>query len=151
MGRASVAPVLAARLRRPGSELRHRCRFDACDAWTNVQIRRPNRRARRSAAEASLVRGSTGVLARIRFRGSRRAAAALWDPLTGLGNADKLGADLEVWAGGSPAREHVVLSVYDLMGFKEYNDAYGYHAGDALLRRLAAKLSEAVLSRGRVY
>ena len=37
-----------------------------------------------------------------------------------------------------------MLVVYDLNGFKGYNDAFGHPAGDALLQRLATRLSTAV-------
>ena len=37
-----------------------------------------------------------------------------------------------------------VLALYDLNGFKRFNDLFGHPAGDALLARLAAKLAEVV-------
>jgi diguanylate cyclase (GGDEF)-like protein len=61
------------------------------------------------------------------------------DSLTGLGNRRRLMADLtERFAVDGHS---IVLAVFDLDGFKAYNDAYGHGAGDALLRRLGAKLA----------
>jgi diguanylate cyclase (GGDEF)-like protein len=67
------------------------------------------------------------------------------DPLTGLGNRRRLMADL---AERFPMEEgrSAVLAVFDLDGFKAYNDAYGHGAGDALLRRLGTKLGASLAS-----
>ena len=73
------------------------------------------------------------------------------DSLTGLRNRRSLMADLEVQlALASPASPRALL-LFDLDGFKEYNDAFGHPAGDELLVRLAARLSEAVGSDGYAY
>lgn len=82
---------------------------------------------------------------------SRRAGhtlrrAAETDALTGLGNRRRLLADLAS-TDGDP-RTVVLL---DLNGFKAYNDLFGHAAGDALLRRLAARLRDAVAPGGRAY
>jgi two-component system cell cycle response regulator len=73
------------------------------------------------------------------------------DSLTGLPNRRSLMADLEVQlrlaSSGSPR----ALLLFDLDGFKEYNDAFGHPAGDGLLVRLAARLAEAVGSGGEAY
>jgi len=44
-----------------------------------------------------------------------------------------------------------LLILFDLDGFKSYNDAFGHPAGDALLRRLAQKLDAACRQFGRSY
>src|SRR5256885_16279346 len=44
-----------------------------------------------------------------------------------------------------------VLVLFDLDGFKGYNDTFGHPAGDALLARLGRALSEAVASHGNAY
>jgi diguanylate cyclase (GGDEF)-like protein len=63
------------------------------------------------------------------------------DRLTGLGNRRRLLADLDhVLERSSPARPWL-LAIYDLDGFKHYNDTFGHPAGDALLARLGAKLA----------
>jgi diguanylate cyclase (GGDEF)-like protein/putative nucleotidyltransferase with HDIG domain len=44
-----------------------------------------------------------------------------------------------------------VLALFDLDGFKLYNDTFGHPAGDALLARLSANLRESVADRGGAY
>ncbi len=44
-----------------------------------------------------------------------------------------------------------MLVLFDLNGFKTYNDTFGHPAGDALLSRLAAKLAAAVAPAGTAY
>jgi len=76
---------------------------------------------------------------------------AITDSLTKLGNRRKLAADVEDrYAAVSHARP-LVLIVFDLDGFKSYNDTFGHLAGDALLARLGTKLAEAVHPHGTAY
>ena len=73
---------------------------------------------------------------------------AVTDALTGLANRRALTAALdEAVAGPAPT----VLALFDLDGFKGYNDAFGHPAGDALLVRLGAALQEAVGPGGRAF
>ncbi len=81
--------------------------------------------------------------------GSRRLA--LTDPLTGLGNRRQLMEDLELACSLGRASEPWQLILYDLNGFKRYNDTYGHPAGDALLARLSDKLSAIVATHGTAY
>jgi diguanylate cyclase (GGDEF)-like protein len=74
---------------------------------------------------------------------------ALTDALTGLGNRRALGRDLERIASGR--RDPAILALFDLDGFKHYNDSYGHPAGDALLQRLGAKLAAHVEGAGSAY
>jgi two-component system cell cycle response regulator len=82
---------------------------------------------------------------------SQTHTEARTDSLTGLRNRRSLMADLEaeltLASGGSPR----ALLLFDLDGFKEYNDAFGHHAGDGLLVRLAERLADAVGERGKAY
>jgi diguanylate cyclase (GGDEF)-like protein len=76
---------------------------------------------------------------------------AVTDALTGLGNRRRLLEDLAhalATGDGAPAR---TLVIYDLNGFKRYNDTFGHPAGDALLQRLGEKLAAVVASRGAAY
>jgi len=72
----------------------------------------------------------------------------LTDPLTGLGNRRQLMADLDH---AIELGEPVALAIFDLDGFKEYNDRFGHPAGDALLARLTGTLSAAVENCARAY
>jgi two-component system cell cycle response regulator len=73
------------------------------------------------------------------------------DSLTGLRNRRSLLADLEVQLELASAGSPRALLLFDLDGFKEYNDAFGHPAGDGLLVRLAARLDDAVGSGGEAY
>jgi diguanylate cyclase (GGDEF)-like protein len=77
---------------------------------------------------------------------------SLTDPLTGLRNRRRLVAELED-AAADPPRQGMVrlLILFDLDGFKAYNDAFGHPAGDALLTRLAGRLAAFAAGRGSAY
>jgi diguanylate cyclase (GGDEF)-like protein len=92
------------------------------------------------------------------LRASRGEALA--DALTGLGNRRALTRDLDDLlpdeadeadeAGDEPLRP-LVLALFDLDGFKHYNDSFGHPAGDALLVRLGSNLAACLAGRGRAY
>jgi diguanylate cyclase (GGDEF)-like protein len=73
------------------------------------------------------------------------------DSLTGLKNRRSLMADLELQLELATVASPRALLLFDLDGFKEYNDAFGHPAGDGLLSRLAARLADAVGSSGHAY
>jgi diguanylate cyclase (GGDEF)-like protein len=75
---------------------------------------------------------------------------ALTDSLTGLGNRRRLVADLESRLFDRDS-DPFVLVVFDLDGFKVYNDSFGHAAGDALLTRVAGRLADASDGHGRAY
>lgn len=76
---------------------------------------------------------------------------ALTDALTGLGNRRALTRALdEVLPDARPEAPHV-LALFDLDGFKHYNDTFGHPAGDELLARLGARLESFVGPRGRSF
>ena len=73
---------------------------------------------------------------------------ATTDALTGLGNRRSLNADLEA---AFVSRQDALLLLFDLNGFKGYNDTFGHPAGDALLVRLGKCLRTAVGDAGTAY
>ena len=62
------------------------------------------------------------------------------DSLTGLGNRGRMQVDLTaIFERGGP-EQPAMLYLFDLNGFKRYNDTFGHPAGDELLKRLGAAL-----------
>jgi len=76
---------------------------------------------------------------------------AITDALTGLGNRRALLADLERRLSTVRDDRPFTLVLFDLDGFKQYNDSFGHPAGDALLGRLGRKLEAQVGAGGKVY
>jgi len=96
-----------------------------------------------------------GARAALTFRANMGALAAsrsdaLTDALTGLGNRRRLMADLEERLEDESAAP-LALILFDLDGFKLYNDTFGHPAGDALLARLGQSLARATGERGTAY
>ena len=75
---------------------------------------------------------------------------ANFDALTGLGNRRKLLADLERLL-QEPSAEPFGLAIFDLNGFKAYNDLFGHPAGDTMLSRLAQALTASLGEDGVGY
>jgi diguanylate cyclase (GGDEF)-like protein len=71
---------------------------------------------------------------------------AMTDALTGLGNRRALQTDLGRSAAGTG--EPAILGLFDLNGFKGYNDLFGHPSGDLLLSRLGGRLTEAASRLG---
>jgi diguanylate cyclase (GGDEF)-like protein len=78
-------------------------------------------------------------------------SAATTDALTGLGNRRKLLEDLRVQLRSASTERPLVLLLFDLNGFKSYNDTFGHSAGDELLARLGRALRAAVGDGGTAY
>jgi diguanylate cyclase (GGDEF)-like protein len=73
------------------------------------------------------------------------------DALTDLGNRRALADDL---AGALEHRRgagELLLVMFDLDGFKQYNDTFGHPAGDALLNRLGGRLAAAIGQSDTAY
>ncbi|HEX6687837.1 MAG TPA: GGDEF domain-containing protein [Solirubrobacterales bacterium] len=73
------------------------------------------------------------------------------DPLTGLANQGRMQVDLPHWASQADEEHPVMLLLFDLNGFKHYNDTFGHPAGDALLAKLGGTLRDAVGEDGVAY
>jgi diguanylate cyclase (GGDEF)-like protein len=93
------------------------------------------------------------VLSAFGFRAGERVlvAAATTDALTGLGNRRKLTADLKRELAVASRAKPLLLMLFDLDGFKAYNDTFGHPAGDTLLARLGSALDAAMRGRGSAY
>jgi diguanylate cyclase (GGDEF)-like protein len=99
---------------------------------------------------AATVRPAIGYRENVRVL-SRSQHEALTDSLTGLGNRRSLMTDLRELIKAADRSSSRVLILFDLDGFKQYNDTFGHPAGDALLARLGANLQKAVGPYGGVY
>jgi two-component system cell cycle response regulator len=76
---------------------------------------------------------------------------AVTDALTGLGNRRRMSVELDrALADGSASRPGVLV-MFDLDGFKLYNDQFGHLAGDTLLAHLGQRLQSAVGGVGSAY
>ena len=73
------------------------------------------------------------------------------DSLTGLANRRRLMLDLERGLIRDDVSRPLLLVIFDLNGFKHYNDTFGHPSGDALLIRLAGKLKLASGPHGEAY
>jgi diguanylate cyclase (GGDEF)-like protein len=80
-----------------------------------------------------------------------RLELAITDPLTRLGNRRKLVSDLAERLRTASESDPFALMMFDLDGFKDYNDTFGHMAGDALLTRMGRKLDEVVAGQGTAY
>lgn len=76
---------------------------------------------------------------------------ALTDALTGLANRRALIADLQAAAFRATEERPLTLALFDLDGFKHYNDTFGHPAGDSLLQRLGQALHQTVHPAARAY
>jgi diguanylate cyclase (GGDEF)-like protein len=94
------------------------------------------------------------VFAAVSFLAQHRllVATSMSDALTGIPNRRQLKADLEERLKEASPTRPLLLMLFDLNGFKAYNDTFGHPAGDALLIRLAKALEQAMTELGgRAY
>lgn len=73
------------------------------------------------------------------------------DSLTGLGNRGRMEVELAETCGRASGKRPAMLYLFDLNGFKRYNDTFGHPAGDRLLGRLGNSLKAAVGEDGSAY
>src|SRR3954470_16896461 len=108
-----------------------------------------------TAGEAGLVvAAATGLwfwLGTVRTRVEESRQLALTDDLTGLGNRRRLLGDLGRAIGEGTDHAPSALAMFDLDGFKAYNDTHGHPAGDALLAQLGARLPATLAGSGAAY
>ena len=100
-----------------------------------------------AAVVAAVVRFALAFRENLRTLGASETEA-LTDELTGLGNRRALLKDLGRLA---DAEHPVLVALFDLDGFKAYNDSFGHPAGDALLRGLGHDFAAAVGDEGLAY
>lgn len=81
---------------------------------------------------------------------TRARAEAVTDALTGLGNRRRFLADLDRFLDGEATPQRLLV-LFDLDGFKYYNDTFGHPAGDALLVRLGGRLAAVGAAHGASY
>ena len=87
----------------------------------------------------------------LRERSRELSKQALQDSLTDLPNRRKLMVDLEEAVVEATVADPRRLVMFDLDGFKTYNDTFGHPEGDLLLRRLARRFAAAVDGHGTAY
>jgi two-component system, cell cycle response regulator len=102
------------------------------------------------AIVAVIARAAASLRENVQMFASARQEA-LTDSLTGLGNRRKLMDDLRRELQLASVASPRVLVLFDLDGFKRYNDTYGHPAGDTLLMRLGANLGRAIGPYGNAY
>jgi len=76
---------------------------------------------------------------------------ALTDALTGLGNRRALMRGLSDALEDAEAGRAWRLALFDLDGFKAYNDVFGHVAGDVLIEHLGGRLAGSVKGVGRAF
>jgi Diguanylate cyclase, GGDEF domain len=124
-------------------------------------------RAQRTRLEAAILVAVTmvallGVLLIFYIRSVRRGreneklleasrVEASTDSLTGLGNRRALTEELADALSSFETGPEWLLAMFDLNGFKQYNDTFGHGAGDALLARLGKRLAVVVEPSGSAY
>jgi len=73
------------------------------------------------------------------------------DSLTGLGNRGRMEVELAEVCERASSERSAMLYLFDLNGFKRYNDSFGHPAGDRLLSRLGNSLKAMIGDDGSAY
>jgi diguanylate cyclase (GGDEF)-like protein len=107
------------------------------DHWDRI----PGSAVMLAAAAVALAALRMVTMVRTTLASSRHEA--LTDALTGMKNRRSLKRDLDRALEGAEAGDRYVFAMFDLNGFKRYNDTFGHLAGDALLSRLGGRLAHA--------
>lgn len=161
MARTRLLPALAARVEADGGAdiAKIKVAFAARSDLNNVYL--PLRQERdgpvkwiamkgRAQFDGSLFMGYRGIFAdataTIEAQKQTEYLAA-HDPLTGTFNRNRVHAQLSEL---DARRDHALVFLIDLDGFKQVNDGYGHATGDALLKVVAERLVTAVGDHGIV-
>ncbi|MGA8744467.1 MAG: GGDEF domain-containing protein [Solirubrobacterales bacterium] len=109
-----------------------------------------------ASALSTVLWGATMVAVILRLAISVRENKALLeqvrtDSLTGLGNRGGMQVDLEAHCERASTEQPVTLMLFDLNGFKRFNDTFGHPAGDTLLARLGRQLRAGLDGDGAAY
>jgi diguanylate cyclase (GGDEF)-like protein len=106
-----------------------------------------------AAVALLLIGGALGYGLRARSGGAGKPPPPTsTDKLTGLANRRRLMADLAEAVARPPEQgEAWLLALFDLDGFKPYNETFGRPTGDALLGRLGFQLARSLPPGGRAY
>jgi diguanylate cyclase (GGDEF)-like protein len=108
-----------------------------------VQLQSAQREARARAVQAMYETGEA------RRQSRRYREMSLRDPLTGLYNRRHVDEQLPLLLGPGPTpAAPVTVALLDLDHFKRVNDTCGHDVGDAVLRRIATLLQQAVPADG---
>lgn len=70
------------------------------------------------------------------------------DHLTQLGNVKALDRDVEKWV---QTKNHVTMYLIDIDGFSTYNENYGYHTGDYIIRQMVDALKNTSPQGAQLY
>lgn len=119
------------------------CALDRTSWWVSIGL---------ATAGMLIVTARFAVTLRLNAAVLRRARTeATTDSLTGLRNRRRLVRDLEELLEDCTPSRPCGLAMFDLNGFKSYNDTYGHPAGDALLETLGNRLAAAVEGSATAY
>lgn len=95
---------------------------------------------------AQIVHDNANLERRVAARTAELDYIASHDPLTGLSNRTRLMAGLDEGLRRVGRGELLAVLALDVDHFKLINDTYGHHAGDLMLKEIAARLACAVRS-----
>jgi diguanylate cyclase (GGDEF)-like protein len=149
---AQAALQLGASERPGGIQYALEAEFDRADVGYAADAARSRNVASTATAAATILLLIAFSIAFHHLLRARRRSHedAMTDALTGLGNRRRLFADMEQSA-VALERGTTLAAIFDLDGFKAYNDTFGHPAGDALLAGLGRKLSATVAGEGHAY